>query len=138
ISGIAPLDVRPSGVAVGDHVRSIGFGRAGDGQPAGIKLLRDHVRVQAISDAEFIVGEATCQGDSGGPALDEDTGEIVGVVSRGGPNCEGNDVHNVYTRVDVFSWLVEDAFNRVATPSHGDAGTTPAPRGTKRKPPSDM
>ena len=55
------------------------------------------------SAREFLVGEATCQGDSGGPALDEASGEIVGVVSRGGPACDAANAHNIYTRTDAFS-----------------------------------
>ncbi len=114
IGGIAPLPVRRHGIAVGDHVRAVGYGRAGDDQPAGIKLYRDHVRVIETSDNEFLVGEATCQGDSGGPAIDEETGEIVGVVSRGGPTCEGRDVHNIYTRADVYLPLIEEALRHAA------------------------
>ncbi|MBN9166950.1 MAG: trypsin-like serine protease [Myxococcales bacterium] len=141
-----PLPLRKRGPAAGDHVRAVGFGRPGDGDPSGTKLLREHVRVLSVSTAEFTVGEATCQGDSGGPALDEDTGEILGVVSRGGPKCEGPGVHNVYTRVDTYAWLMEEAFARVAeieVEEKVDAGassptTKPAKRGTKQKPPSDI
>ena len=140
-----PLPVRSRGPAAGDHVRAVGFGKPGDDDPAGTKLLREHVRVLSVSTAEFTVGEATCHGDSGGPALDEDTGEVVGVVSRGGPQCEGPGVHNVYTRVDAYSWLMEEAFARVAeieAEEKADAGASstvkPAKRGTKQKPPSDI
>ncbi len=109
VAGIEPLSVRRHGVAMGDHVRAVGYGRAGDGEAAGVKLLRDHVKVMETTDKEFIVGEATCQGDSGGPAIDESTGEVVGVVSRGGPQCDGSNVHNLYTRSDAFLGLVDEA-----------------------------
>jgi len=148
---VRPLPVRARGVARGDRVRAVGYGKTGDGAPHGTKLVREHVKVLSVTFAEFTVGEATCQGDSGGPALDEDTGEIVGVISRGGPSCEGPNVHNVYTRVDAFRWLVEEAFMKVAglerDPSGeadggaGGAAGAPAsapPRGTKQKPPSDV
>ena len=108
IEDIEPLEVSDHGIAKGEHVRAVGFGRESDGAPAGMKLLREHVRVLDTSDAEFLVGEATCQGDSGGPALDPETGEIVGVVSRGGPTCDGKDAHNVYTRTDAFLSLIDD------------------------------
>jgi hypothetical protein len=141
-----PLPVASRGPAAGDRVRAVGFGRPGDGDPAGKKLLREHVRVLSVSTAEFTVGEATCQGDSGGPALDEDTGEILGVISRGGPTCEGAGVHNIYTRVDTYAWLMEEAFARVSeidAEEKVDAGASnpspkPAKRGTKQKPPSDV
>ncbi|MDB5220500.1 MAG: hypothetical protein JWO86_8427 [Myxococcaceae bacterium] len=140
---VKPLPVRTHGVAVGERVRAVGYGREGDNAAAGSKLVREHVRVLSVTNAELKVGEATCSGDSGGPALDEDTGEVIGVVSRGGPSCEGTGVHNIYTRVDAFSWLVDEAFATVAgldhvgTPDAGAPGTA-APKGTKQKPPSDV
>jgi hypothetical protein len=148
IRGIAPLNVHQEGVAKGAHVSAVGFGRRGDGDAAGTKLLRQHVRVLDTSDSEFLVGEATCQGDSGGPALDEGSGEIVGVVSRGGPACDGSDAHNIYTRTDVFHHLIDEAFSRVALiPTYDaddagaghpkkDAGSAHAP--SAKKPKSDM
>lgn len=141
---VKPVPVGTHGVARGDRVRAVGFGLQGDGaSTAGSKLVREHVRVLSVTASELTVGEATCQGDSGGPALDEDTGEIVGVVSRGGPSCEGPGVHNIYTRVDAFSWLVDEAFARVAGLEHdgttdGGAPASPPARGTKAKPPSDV
>ncbi len=122
VAGIAPLALRQTGVAVGDHIRSVGYGRSVDGGPAGVKLLRDHVRVLRSTASEFIVGEATCQGDSGGPAIDEETGQIVGVVSRGGPTCDGSDVHNIYTRTDVFLSLIEEAFRHAGATEKGTDG----------------
>jgi hypothetical protein len=140
---VKPLPVRTHGAARGDRVRAVGYGRAGDDATAGTKMVREHVRVLSVSAAEFTVGEATCQGDSGGPALDEDSGAVVGVVSRGGPSCEGTGVHNIYTRVDTFSWLVDEAFARVAGLDHegapdGGAPASAPPHGTKQKPPSDV
>lgn len=145
VTTVRPSPVAASGVARGDHVRAVGYGRRGDGQSAGTKLVREHVRVLSVDASELTVGEATCQGDSGGPALDEDTGEVVGVLSRGGPSCEGTSVHNIYTRTDAYAWLVEEAFARVAEIARDeavDAGTsapTSGPkRGTKQKPATDV
>lgn len=137
---VKPLPIRSRGPARGDHVRAVGFGRVDDDGEAGKKLVREHVRVLSVTPSEFTVGESTCQGDSGGPALDEETSEIVGVVSRGGPSCEGPEAHNVYTRIDAWAWLVEEAFARVAVLEAGgdDAGVRAVKRGTKTKPPSDV
>lgn len=137
---VKPLPIRARGPALGDRVRAVGFGRPGDGEDAGKKLVREHVRVRSVTAAEFTVGEATCQGDSGGPALDEDTSEIIGVVSRGGPDCDGPTAQNVYTRIDAWSWLVEEAFTRAAEviAAEQDAGVTAPKRGTKTKPASDV
>ncbi len=140
-----PLPVRSRGSAQGDRVRAVGFGTTGDAATAGAKLVREHVRVLSVTPAELTVGEATCHGDSGGPALDEDTGEVVGVVSRGGPTCEGPGVHNVYTRADAFNWLIEEAFAKVSGlrrdgdgDSDGGVSPTTPPRGGRQRPPSDL
>lgn len=141
---VKPLPVSTHGVAKGDRVRAVGYGEESDGSgPAGTKLVREHVKVLSVSASELTVGEATCSGDSGGPAIDENTGEVVGVVSRGGPSCEGPGVHNIYTRVDAFSWLFEEAFANVAGLDHdgstdGGAPASPPARGAKAKPPSDV
>ncbi|HWL84537.1 MAG TPA: S1 family peptidase, partial [Polyangiaceae bacterium] len=126
VTHIAPLALRASPVTVGDRVRAVGFGKKGDNGSAGTKLLRDNVRVLQTSSAEFLVGEATCQGDSGGPALDARTGEVMGVVSRGGPTCDGKNVHNIYSRVDAHRDLVEDASRHGAhfATSKGDGGAS--------------
>lgn len=149
IKTVKPLPIGTKGAARGDRVRAVGYGLMGEGESAtGIKLVREHVKVLSVTAAEFTVGEATCQGDSGGPALDESTGEIVGVVSRGGPSCEGTNVHNIYTRTDVFSWLIDEAFAKVAgllrdgsdggvEAGTGGASSSPPPKGTKSKPPTD-
>jgi hypothetical protein len=144
VTAAKPVPVGTKGPAVGDHIRAVGFGKKGDADPAGRKLLREHVRVLGVSSAEFTVGEATCEGDSGGPAFDEDTGEVVGVVSRGGPRCDGANVHNVYTRVDAFAWLMEEAFTKASQMDGEDQGDEdagdlkPVKRGAKHKPPSDI
>lgn len=146
ITTAKPLPVRSRGPAAGDRVRAVGFGRPSDHDPAGRKLLREHVKVLGVSTAEFTIGEATCSGDSGGPAIDEDTSEVIGVVSRGGPSCQGSGVHNIYTRVDTYRWLIEEAFARVAeidVDERADAGAPnptikPPKRGSKTKPASDV
>lgn len=110
VQGITPLPVDLArGVETGDFVSAVGFGKRGDAKAAGKKYRRNHVRVLATAKAEFEVGEATCNGDSGGPALREPDGAVVGVVSRGGPGCEGQTTHNLYTRPDAFDALFKRA-----------------------------
>jgi MYXO-CTERM domain-containing protein len=85
----------------------------------------------AVASNEFQIGEGICSGDSGGPAFAQDTGAIVGVVSRGGnaapydPStdpqyvpCTDTDTyktHNIYTRVDGFKDLFDRAFAAAGT-----------------------
>ena len=109
VSGVKPLAVAAADEPEpGSYVRAVGFGKRGDFVGAGKKVSRDHVRVIGRSTSEFVVGESTCNGDSGGPALDtSDT--VVGVVSRGGPGCEGPDARNIYTRPTAFQELISQA-----------------------------
>lgn len=140
IANVKPLGVSVAGLARGDNVRSVGFGRLSDDGPAGFKLVREGVRVLDVTPAEFTIGEATCQGDSGGPAMNEDTGEVVGVVSRGGPSCQASNVHNVYTRVDAYAWLIDVALARSGLYDRkaADAGPKGAARASGDKPTSDV
>jgi secreted trypsin-like serine protease len=137
---IEPVSVGKGGVTSGMPVRAVGYGKKGDGGSAGKKLLRDHVKVLEVASAEFQVGESTCQGDSGGPALDE-SGELVGVVSRGGPSCDGKGAHNIYTRADAFHALVEEALKAGLASNRGsgrDGGVKHGGKGKGNKPVSDM
>jgi V8-like Glu-specific endopeptidase len=139
VRNVKPLGVSSQGIGPGDTVRSVGYGKSGDDAPAGVKLVREGVRVLSATPAEFAVGEATCQGDSGGPAIDESTGQVVGVVSRGGPSCEGANVHNIYTRVDAYAWLVDAALARSgAAEAKADAGPKGAARAGEDKPTTDV
>jgi hypothetical protein len=107
-------------VASGDLVMPVGFG-GGPAMTVGDRVPREPSSVLTIGPSanastgavlgprEFEVDRATCRGDSGGPAIDARTGEVVGVVSRGG-SCSGNGNH-VYTRVDAYAALAEIALH---------------------------
>ena len=115
VTGVTPLSLGSlSGVKT---VRGVGFGKRGDTAAAGKKMTRSNVKIQSESAAEFMVGVLSCNGDSGGPALDPQ-GRVVGVVSRGGPNCDGPNSQNIYTRVDAFHALIEQALGK-GTPGAG-------------------
>ncbi len=115
---VLPIRLHDS-VQSGDEVLPVGFG-GGAANVIGEKSSRPASAVLAVGPAanadtgavlgprEFEVDAATCRGDSGGPALDVRTGEIVGVVSRGG-SCSGRGNH-VYTRVDAYARLADIAF----------------------------
>ncbi|HEY8041102.1 MAG TPA: trypsin-like serine protease [Polyangiaceae bacterium] len=95
IDDVEPLAVRPTGVATGDHVRTVGFAR-------GAKLVRDHVAVVGTGRRVFEDDEAACAVGAGAPAIDETTGEVVGVLASGGPGCATEAGHDVYTRADLL------------------------------------
>jgi protease YdgD len=101
IDDVAPLVAHATGAAVGVHVRSVSYG-------GGHKLVRDHVPVTATSSSELALGEAPCDGAPGGPAIDEASGEVVGVLSRGGSACDDRQGYDVDTRADVFLALIDE------------------------------
>jgi secreted trypsin-like serine protease len=125
VTGITPLNLRAKGASVGEHLRLVGYGKSSDTSGAGNKLLRTNVPVISVTAHEFETGESTCNGDSGGPAIDESSGEIVGVVSRGGPSCVGADTTNIFTRTDVFASLIASAIGNPA-------------KNTSKSPPEDI
>jgi hypothetical protein len=118
--GVSILSMRlRSPVASGDMVMPVGFG-GGHAMTIGDRVPREPSTVLTIGPSanastgavlgprEFEVDHATCRGDSGGPAIDAHTGEVVGVVSRGG-SCLADGNH-VYTRVDAYAQLAQIAF----------------------------
>ena len=108
-----------SPVEAGDSIMPVGFG-GGVANVVGLKVARAKSTILAtgpsanaatgavLGPREFEVDRATCRGDSGGPAIDVMTGEIVGIVSRGG-SCSASGNH-VYTRVDAYKRLAQAAF----------------------------
>jgi hypothetical protein len=120
LTGVAILPLRlHAPVASGDTVLPVGFG-GGASMTVGDRVSRKSSTVLTIGPSansitgavlgprEFEVDHATCRGDSGGPAIDAYTGEVVGVVSRGG-SCSADGNH-VYTRVDAYAGLAQVAF----------------------------
>ncbi|HXN34014.1 MAG TPA: hypothetical protein VN894_19240, partial [Polyangiaceae bacterium] len=108
IDGIRPLSVRATGAAKGDHLRTVAFARL-PGATQLQKLVSDHLRVLDTTAAELEIVEA-CGRGAGGPAIDESTGEIVGVASRSaGTSCTGAGSFDAYTRADAFFSLITQA-----------------------------
>ena len=121
VTGITPLSLGSlTGVKA---VRGVGFGKRGDSAAAGKKMTRGNVKILGESAAEFEVGVLSCNGDSGGPALDSQ-GRVVGIVSRGGPNCDGPNSENIYTRVDAFHALINQAMSQSNAGASAGTGTS--------------
>ncbi len=106
------LTIRPTAPARGDHLRTVGF----DTQQ---KLVRDHVAVSDTTSTEFFLSEAPCRTGPGSPAIDESSGELVGVLSRSEPTC-GTAGHDVSTRLDAAAALIDEAlaFGRKGSAAH--------------------
>ena len=131
--GVEPLPVENQGIARGDFVRLLGFGRPEGQGGRAIRLEREHVRVRVTQGQEFIVGAPSCDGDSGGPALSERTGGVVGILSRGTRGCAEGSAENVYTRADAFLALQAEA-EREALRLRADRGELRPPRKAPPKP----
>ena len=138
ITDITPLPLRlETGALAGETVRSVGYGQNDSSAPIGTRF-RKSVSVLAQGQAvtasrtplgahEFEVGKSICQGDSGGPAISEQTGAVIGVVSRGG-NCD-EDFGHIYTTTAGFKALFDDAFTLAdATPTAESGSPTVAPQ----------
>jgi MYXO-CTERM domain-containing protein len=105
-------------LAPNEEYYAIGYGQTSDGNSgsAGTRRRRDDLLVtcaeddctgvsQYVKESEWIGDEGICSGDSGGPALDL-SGRVVGVTSRGGPNCSSP----VYGSVHSWSeWIRQTA-----------------------------
>jgi hypothetical protein len=103
IDDVVPLAVRRTGAAPGDHLRTIGLSPALNPAPAP-KIVRDHVLVAASAETEIEIAEGSAP-SGGGVAIDENTAEVVGLVSR----VAAARSTVVYTRVDVFLTLLDRA-----------------------------
>jgi hypothetical protein len=133
IPSATPVPVRlAGGLRKGESIKSVGYGQNDSSIPVGTRLRKDRVSVLALGKTvsasktplgtrEFEVGVSTCQGDSGGPALSEETGALVGVVSRGG-ECK-DDFGHIYTTTSGF----EDMFNAAFAAAGVPVNAEPAP-----------
>lgn len=103
----------------GETIRAVGYGQNDAGVPIGRRFRKSGVEVLAqgkgisasrtpLGAHEFEVGKSICQGDSGGPAISEETGAVIGVVSRGG-GCN-DDFGHIYTTTAGFDALLREAF----------------------------
>jgi hypothetical protein len=107
VPGIHTSSFRAHGPAKGERLRAIGFGRR-DGPL--LRLLRDHAPVMGSTSRTFTLDEAPCLGTGGHIAVDEDTGEIVGVSSNLNPCGEGD--RPIYVRTDALLGLIHSVLSQ--------------------------
>ena len=128
IDDVQPLTVRAVGIAQGDHVRTVGFGEMRGADDT--KVVRDHVDVVRTDATQFQLHEAVCEDGCGGPAIDESTGQIVGVLSgeMAAQATNGSALvspGNVGTRTDAFAGFIAQALSEGAPiPSGGTRAKT--------------
>ncbi len=127
---IAPIRLDED-VVKGEKITAVGWGVTDKTPQPDVRQQRKGIKINAVGPAkneipsvpsnEFQVGESICSGDSGGPGIAEETGAVVGVVSRGG-NPEGGDPnsqnpaancidgHNLYTKIAPFKDMIMEGF----------------------------
>lgn len=93
LDDVAPLSIRGTGAAQGAHVRTVGYAASG-------KIVRDHVVIAGSSEQAFDVEETPCVVARGSLALDESTGDIVGLLASAGSDCVPRSGRDVYDRAD--------------------------------------
>lgn len=125
---IAPVRLETD-ITVGEMITAVGWGVTETTPSPSTRQQRTGIEVEdvgpdtearpAVAPNEFQVGESICSGDSGGPAISEETGAVLGVVSRGGnrsypdPNDPAKtciDGQNLYTKLSPFKDLILDAY----------------------------
>lgn len=103
-------------VVPGEPYTAVGYGVNEDGNSTGSRMQRDGLSIDCepgscgsgVESTEFLGETGICSGDSGGPALDAD-GKVVGVVSRGGPDCSTPVYGTVTAWRDFLSKTAEEA-----------------------------
>ena len=142
LTGVEPLAVRlDKSARTGETIRAVGYGQNDAATPIGTRFRKENVPVLAMGRAvsasktplgahEFEVARSICQGDSGGPAISEETGAVIGVVSRGG-GCD-EDYGHIYTTTAGFADLFDRAFALAAAAPIAE-GEAPPPMTTKSR-----
>ena len=102
----------------GEPYTAVGYGEMANGQPSGSRMQLAGLSIacepgtcgEGVESTEFRGETGICSGDSGGPALDAN-GKVVGVVSRGGPDCS----EPVYGSVAAWRDFIVDTAQDAAT-----------------------
>lgn len=105
-------------VMPGETYTAVGYGVDENGESTGTRMERTGLNVECqpgscgsgVESTEFRGETGICSGDSGGPALDAE-GKVVGVVSRGGPECSTP----IYGTVTAWRKFLIDAALEAAT-----------------------
>ena len=100
-------------VTLGESYTAVGYGENEFGGPTHGRMQLGDLSIgcqpgncgDGVESTEFLGETGICSGDSGGPALDAD-GKVVGIVSRGGPDC-GTPVYSTVTAWHDF--IIETA-----------------------------
>ncbi len=114
LEGVTPLQLSRLAPRVSDRIVAVGYGQVGDRGRSGVRRFRTDVVVTRTTAFELTVSESTCSGDSGGPAIDAESGEVVGILSRGSERCRGGGAWNVYVQTAPHLAWIERALGHAS------------------------
>lgn len=111
-------------VVPGETYTAVGYGVDAAGRPSGRRMQRSNLNVACepgscgggVESTEFLGEDGICSGDSGGPAFDTDD-KVVGVVSRGGPDCSTP----IYGTVTAWRTFIMDVAAEASGLGHYEA-----------------
>lgn len=109
--GVATRRARLAGPpVVGGEVRPIGFGRCVFTQSTGGRAIRAGGAIEELAHRRFRLDASICPGDSGGPAVEEGSGDIIGVISAAVMDASDKTLGRAeFTRVDTWAALFTQA-----------------------------
>src|SRR5690606_33815332 len=109
--GVATLTPRlDRGLAKGEHVQPIGFGRCALSSDGVRRKRRIGGDIDAVGTGRFQLQAGICLGDSGGPGLVRETGELVGMISAAVMDSNEKTVgRSEFTRLDRWRSVFSNA-----------------------------
>jgi hypothetical protein len=132
-------------VHVGETTVAVGWGQLGDGSQPFIRQQRRDVAINRVGPSDllptltasdFQIPESICGGDSGGPVLDQASGAVIGVVSRGGNSDDPTEAtHGANTCINANNTITKlPPFRAVFDQGFAATGTSPKLEATEDKP----
>jgi hypothetical protein len=129
VDGLAPLAIRPRAAAAGEFVRDARL----EAEVPMARLLRDHERVAATTRSSLRLWGDACDAMPGAIALDELTGELIGISVTGAPECGLGTID--FLQVDAIRSVIARALTLAGAPREGpDGGLVDAGQPRRGKP----
>jgi hypothetical protein len=124
LDGVPVVPLRLGGTAArAEPLTMVGYGLGGNGRRGkrtGIQLIdigrsEYYDRASTAPPDTLLLPRSACPGDSGAPVVSDDTGALVGIVSRTlGEDCEQATTYTIATQLAPYADLLSRAFERAS------------------------